>query len=157
MTDPDIWPEDNTPRQFSPFTTPGLSQFPDAPGRDGTDEQAPLPGLRRVPRMPVSALIEAVEAEGFGGRSMVAAAFGDVQVAGVLDDGADGGQVGGHLPPGQGLDLGVQQRLVSNPDGTVSLQAQVNQQYVTTNDANAPLIANQPTNHGWEQLVVTTV
>ena len=47
--------------------------------------------------MSVSVLIEAVEAEGFGGGGVVAAAFGDVQVAGVFegcDDGrADGGQV----------------------------------------------------------------
>ena len=46
-----------------------------------------------------SVLIEAVEAEGFGGGGVVAAAFGDVQVAGVFDGrddrGADGGQVGG--------------------------------------------------------------
>src|ERR1039458_3867256 len=44
-------------------------------------------------------LIEAVEVEGFGGGGVVAAAFGDVQVAGVFDGrddgGADGGQVGG--------------------------------------------------------------
>ena len=44
-------------------------------------------------------LIEAVETEGFGGGAVVAAAFGDVQVAGVFDGrddgGADGGQVGG--------------------------------------------------------------
>src|SRR5450755_516202 len=44
-------------------------------------------------------LIETVEAEGFGGGGVVASAFGDVQVAGVLDGrgdgGADGGQVGG--------------------------------------------------------------
>ena len=44
-------------------------------------------------------LIEAVEAEGFGGGGVVAPAFGDVQVAGVFDGrgdgGADGGQVGG--------------------------------------------------------------
>ena len=44
-------------------------------------------------------LIEAVEAEGFGGGGVVAAAFGDVQVAGVFDGrddgGADGGQVDG--------------------------------------------------------------
>ena len=43
-------------------------------------------------------LIEAVKAEGFGGGGVVAAAFGDVQVAGVFDGrddgGADGGQVG---------------------------------------------------------------
>ena len=49
--------------------------------------------------MSASVLIEAVEAEGFGGGGMVAAAFGDVQVACVFegrDDGsADGGQVGG--------------------------------------------------------------
>src|SRR6266480_5806739 len=49
--------------------------------------------------MSASVLIEAVEAEGFGWGGVVAAAFGDVQVAGVFegrDDGcADGGQVGG--------------------------------------------------------------
>src|SRR6478672_6704567 len=49
--------------------------------------------------MSASALIEAVEAEGFGRGGVVAAAFGDVQVAGVFegrdDGGADGGQVGG--------------------------------------------------------------
>jgi hypothetical protein len=49
--------------------------------------------------MSASVLIEAVEAEGFGGGGVVAAAFGDVQVAGVFeggDDGSpDGGQVGG--------------------------------------------------------------
>src|SRR5450755_4887255 len=43
-------------------------------------------------------LIEAVEVEGFGGSGVVAAAFGDVLVAGVFDGrddgGADGGQVG---------------------------------------------------------------
>ncbi len=48
---------------------------------------------------PHLSLIEAVEAEGFGGGGVVAAAFGDVQVAGVFegcdDGGADGGQVGG--------------------------------------------------------------
>src|SRR6516165_9321830 len=48
--------------------------------------------------MSSSVLIEAVEAEGFGGCGVVAAAFGDVQVAGLLDGrddgGADGGQVG---------------------------------------------------------------
>src|SRR6516225_46137 len=47
--------------------------------------------------MSVSVLIEAVEAEGLGGGGVVASAFGDVQVAGVLesrgDGGADGGQV----------------------------------------------------------------
>jgi hypothetical protein len=49
--------------------------------------------------MSASVLIEAVEAEGFGGGGMVVPAFGDVQVAGVFegrdDGGADGGQVGG--------------------------------------------------------------
>src|ERR1700677_4670547 len=44
-------------------------------------------------------LIQAVEMEGFGRGGVVAAAFGDVQVAGVFDGrddgGADGGQVGG--------------------------------------------------------------
>src|SRR5258708_33260367 len=49
--------------------------------------------------MSASVLIKAVEVEGFGGGGVVAAAFGDVQVAGVFDgrdDGsADGGQVGG--------------------------------------------------------------
>src|SRR5438128_9058426 len=48
--------------------------------------------------MSASVLIEAVEAEGFGGGGVVASAFGDVQVAGVFDGrddgGADGGQVG---------------------------------------------------------------
>jgi len=49
--------------------------------------------------MSASVLIEAVEAEGFGGGGVVAAAFGDVQVAGIFegrdDGGADGGQVDG--------------------------------------------------------------
>src|SRR5258706_13569564 len=44
-------------------------------------------------------LIEAVKAEGFSRGGVVAAAFGDVQVAGVFDGrddgGADGGQVNG--------------------------------------------------------------
>src|SRR5580700_7612219 len=44
-------------------------------------------------------LIEAVKVEGLGGSGVVAAAFGDVQVAGVFDSrddgGADGGQVDG--------------------------------------------------------------
>jgi hypothetical protein len=43
-------------------------------------------------------LIEAVEMEGFGGGGVIAPAFRDVQVAGVLDGrddgGVDGGQVG---------------------------------------------------------------
>ena len=63
--------------------------------------------------MSVRVLIEAVESEGFGWRGVVAAAFGDVQVSGVLDgrddgrdDGrADGGQVGAPAagPAGRGV------------------------------------------------------
>ena len=49
--------------------------------------------------MSASVLVEAVEVEGLGGGGVVAAAFGDVQVAGVFegrgDGGADGGQVDG--------------------------------------------------------------
>jgi hypothetical protein len=41
--------------------------------------------------MSTAVLIGAVEAEGFGSGGVVAAAFGNVQVAGVLDGGADGG------------------------------------------------------------------
>ena len=58
---------------------------------------------------PHSVLIEALEAEGFGGGGVVAAAFGDVQVAGVFDSrddgGADGGQVDGPAagPAGGGI------------------------------------------------------
>src|SRR5690242_8549598 len=54
-------------------------------------------------------LIQAVEAEGLGRGGVVAAAFRDVQVAGVLegcgDGGADGGQVGGPAagPAGRGV------------------------------------------------------
>src|SRR6266567_6244730 len=54
-------------------------------------------------------LIEAVEVEGFGGGGVIAPAFGDVQVAGVLDGrddgGADGGQVNGPAagPAGGGV------------------------------------------------------
>src|SRR5512142_1529726 len=59
--------------------------------------------------MSVSVLIEAVEAEGFGGGGVVTPAFGDVQVAGVFDGrddgGADGGQVGG--PPAGAAGRGV--------------------------------------------------
>jgi hypothetical protein len=44
-------------------------------------------------------LIKAVKAEGLGGGGVIAPAFGNVQVTGVLDGrddgGADGGQVGG--------------------------------------------------------------
>jgi hypothetical protein len=54
-------------------------------------------------------LIETVQVEGFGDGGVVAPAFGDVQVAGVLDGrddrGADGGQVGGPAagPAGSGV------------------------------------------------------
>jgi len=41
--------------------------------------------------MSVRVLIEAVEAERFGGGAVVASAFGDVQVASVLDGRDDGG------------------------------------------------------------------
>ncbi len=55
--------------------------------------------------MSASVLIEAVEAEGFGGDGMVARAFGDVQLAGVFegrdDGGANGGPMGGPLPLGE--------------------------------------------------------
>ena len=44
--------------------------------------------------MSVFVLIQAVEAEGLGGGGMVAAAFGDVQIAGVLDSRDDGGADG---------------------------------------------------------------
>src|SRR5690349_18574077 len=59
--------------------------------------------------MSPSVLLEALEAEGFGGGGVVAPAFGDVQVASVFDGrddgGADGGQVGGPLagPAGRGV------------------------------------------------------
>src|SRR5436190_6185322 len=59
--------------------------------------------------MSVSVLIEAVEAEGFGGGGVVASAFGNVQVADAFDSrddgGADGGQVGG--PPAGAAGRGV--------------------------------------------------
>ena len=48
--------------------------------------------------MSACVLIEAVEAEGFGGSGVVASAFGDVQVAGVFDSRGDrgaGNQFGG--------------------------------------------------------------
>jgi hypothetical protein len=59
--------------------------------------------------MSASVLIEAVQAESLGVGGVVAAAFGDVQVAGVFegrdDGGADGGQVGGPAagPAGSGI------------------------------------------------------
>jgi hypothetical protein len=45
--------------------------------------------------MPASVLIEAVEAEGFGGGGVVAASFGNVQVAGVFEGRGDGRADGG--------------------------------------------------------------
>jgi hypothetical protein len=48
-------------------------------------------------------LIEAVEAEGFGGGGVVTAAFGDVQVAGILYGRHDDGQEVGYDPPGGGV------------------------------------------------------
>src|SRR5208283_2903550 len=47
--------------------------------------------------MSASALVEAVEAEGFGGGGVVAAAFGNVQVAGVFEGGDDGSPDGGQV------------------------------------------------------------
>src|SRR6478672_5592709 len=69
--------------------------------------------------MSVPVLIEAVKPEGFGGGCVVAAAFGDVQVAGVFDgrdDGSpDGGQVGGPAAgsAGGGASLNVRSRTFS--------------------------------------------
>src|SRR6202451_3286971 len=71
-------------------------------------------------------LIEAVEAEGFGGGDVVAPAFGDVQVAGVLDDrddgGADGGQVGGPAAGTAGGIVFAERRI---PDVVVRLDGPV--------------------------------
>lgn len=57
------------------------------------------PELWRVPWLSVCVLLEAVEAEGFAEGGMAPPAFGDMQVADILDGrddgGADGGQVGG--------------------------------------------------------------
>src|SRR6266849_3054198 len=65
--------------------------------------------------MSVSVLVEAVEAEAFGGGGVVAAAFGDVQVAGVFDGrddgGADGGQVGGPSPGPAGRGVLAERRV----------------------------------------------
>ena len=47
--------------------------------------------------MSVSVLIEAMESEGLGGGGVVAASFGDVQVAGVFDGCGDGGADGGQV------------------------------------------------------------
>ncbi len=64
---------------------------------------------------PHLSLIEAVEAEGFGGGGVVAAAFGDVQVAGVFDGrddgGADGGQVDGPVPGTAGRGVFAERRV----------------------------------------------
>src|SRR6266699_6595318 len=60
-------------------------------------------------------LIEAVEVEGFGGGGVIAPAFGDVQVAGVLDGrddgGADGGQVGGPAAGAAGRGVFAERRV----------------------------------------------
>src|SRR5579863_8182848 len=80
--------------------------------------------------MSASALIETVEAEGFGGGGVVAAAFGDVQVAGVFegcDDGRpDGGQVGGPAAGATGSGIFPERKVA---DVVVSL--------------NGPLLADQ--------------
>src|ERR1039457_2078851 len=47
--------------------------------------------------MSASVLIEAVEAEGFGGGGVVTPSFGDMQVAGVFDSRDDGGTDGGQV------------------------------------------------------------
>jgi hypothetical protein len=47
--------------------------------------------------MSVFVLIEAVKAEGFSRGGMVAAAFGDVQVAGVFEGRDEGGTDGGQV------------------------------------------------------------
>jgi hypothetical protein len=63
--------------------------------------------------MSVPVLIQTVETEGFGGGAVVAAAFGDMRVAGVFDgrdDGSpDGGQAGGPAagPAGGGIFAGA--------------------------------------------------
>ena len=44
-----------------------------------------------------SCLIEAVEVKGLGGSGVIAAPFGDVQVAGVFDGRDDGGADGGQV------------------------------------------------------------
>src|SRR5580658_2030988 len=72
--------------------------------------------------MSVSALIEAVKAEGFGGGGVVAAAFGDVQVAGVFDGRADGGEVGGSAAGAAGGGVFVEGHV---PDVVVRLDGPV--------------------------------
>ena len=76
-----------------------MSQANAFPPRSGV---AAGTGLRD--ECPYLSLIEAVEPECFGGCGVVAASFGDVQVAGVFDGrgdgGADGGQVGGPAASG---------------------------------------------------------
>src|ERR1035441_1344494 len=71
-------------------------------------------------------LIEAVEVEGFGGGGVVAAAFGDVQLAGVCDGrddgGADGGQVGGSAAGAAGGGVFAECRV---PDVVVCLDGPV--------------------------------
>ena len=88
------------PRAWKRTTIGGEKPVP-APDLIGRDFTAALPGQGSgvFRECPISVLIEAVEAEGLGGGGVVAAAFGDVQVAGVFDGrddgGADGGQAGG--------------------------------------------------------------
>src|SRR5580698_7720875 len=76
-------------------------------------------------------LLKAVEAEGLGGGGVVASAFRNVQVAGVLDgrdDGsADGGQVGGPVAGPAGGSVFAERRI---PDVVVCL--------------NGPVLADQP-------------
>src|SRR5260221_1132988 len=76
--------------------------------------------------MSASVLIKAVEVEGFGGGGVVAAAFGDVQVAGVFDGrddgGAGGGQVGGPGAGGAGRGVFAESHV---PDVVVRLNGPV--------------------------------
>src|SRR5258708_5182164 len=76
--------------------------------------------------MSASVLIKAVEVEGFGGGGVVAAAFGDVQVAGVFDGrddgGADGGQVGGPAAGAAGRGVFAERHV---PDVVVRLHGPV--------------------------------
>src|SRR6266478_2334909 len=66
-------------------------------------------------------LIEAVKAEGFSRGGVVAAAFGDVQVAGVFDGrddgGADGGQVNGPAAGTAGRGIFAESQVADGHDG----------------------------------------
>jgi hypothetical protein len=44
--------------------------------------------------------------------------------------------------------------LITNVDGTVSLLAEANNKYVTSNNGTAPLIANQAAIAGWEKFTI---